>query len=553
MIKKRNSDKDSAKPNIKFDIPTLNSIIKYTLCEYVPNNQLSNLLKLLNKLDLATYNYNPDIQIRLKLALLLCDAIINNQYKDIDIIKSYILQKDPDAMDMFYSLDIAKNSITNSECQYISNAINERLQCWYIYEVKDSIINSLEKLDNDGFLNSYYPVINEVRTQISNLMLNLQNSGSRDGLIQSFNFSNEQFTELIHLIVERYKKPSSVLRTGIRQLNSLLSPGFHSGRVYTIIGGTGKFKSGSLLNIADQIRRYNPQIVPFEDGMRKTILYLTMEDSIYETVGKLYDMYSGVDDRICDMTTDEVINILRENGGFRFTDNDGIDIDIKYYSDLEIRTCDIYAIIQDLANKNKKVICIVLDYLKKIESTKENNGDERLRLSYVSKELKSIAQFLEIPIITAMQLNREGNGILDAAMRDNKQDAANFVGSSNIGSCWSIMEESDVVIFVNPELKKSTDTLYLTFKRFKIRYKKDPTSLDYFNHPFEVGKNIRLVIDIDKEKPASILSLSSDLESVDEKVLEKASSRPRVATMSSNVKNNSVLKSIDITSMVKTA
>ena len=114
-------------------------------------------------------------------------------------------------------------------------------------------------------------------------------------------------------------------------------------------------------------------------------------------------------------------------------------------------------------------------------------------------------------------------------------------------SCWNIFEESDCVILINPELKKSTETLYLTFKRFKIRYKKDPTSLDYFNHPFEIGKNIRLAIDIDKEKPLSILSLSSDLESVDEKILEKVSSRPRVSNMSSNVKDNSVLKSIDLT------
>jgi hypothetical protein len=120
-------------------------------------------------------------------------------------------------------------------------------------------------------------------------------------------------------------------------------------------------------------------------------------------------------------------------------------------------------------------------------------------------------------------------------------------------SCWGIFEESDCVILINPELKKSTDTLYLTFKRFKIRYKKDPTSLDYFNHPFEIGKNIRLAIDIDKEKSVSILSLSSDLESVDEKVLEKVSSRPRVSSMSSNVRDNSVLKSIDLSCMVKSA
>jgi replicative DNA helicase len=432
LIKKRNAP-SSDKLSVKFDIPTLNSLIKYTLCDIISSNQLSNLFKFVNKLDINTYNYSPDIQLRLKLIILLGEAVIDNQYKDLDIIKSYISQKNEDAMKLFDELNINKNSISVSECKFITDAIHEKLQCVYVYEVKDSIIESLEKLDNNGFLNSYYPVINELRNQLSNLMVNLQNSGADDEMIRSFNFSDSQFVNLIHKIVERSKKPTSILRTGIRQLNSLLSPGFHSGRMYTIVAGSGKFKSGTLLNIADQIRRYNPQITPIENGIRKTILYLVLEDSIYETVGKLYDMYSDVDDKISEMTTEEVIMLLREKGRFKFTDNEGIDIDLVYRSDLEIRTCDIYPIIRDLENKNKKVICIILDYLKKIESTKDNNGDERLRLSYVSKELKSMAEFLQIPLITAMQLNREGNGILDAAMRDNKQDVANFVGASNIG------------------------------------------------------------------------------------------------------------------------
>jgi len=35
---------------------------------------------------------------------------------------------------------------------------------------------------------------------------------------------------------------------------------------------TGKFKSGLLLNLADQIRRFNPQIQAVENGVRKTIV-----------------------------------------------------------------------------------------------------------------------------------------------------------------------------------------------------------------------------------------------------------------------------------------
>ncbi len=549
MIKKR-GDHASDKINIKFDIPTLNSIIKYTMCEFVPHAQLTNLTKLLDRIDINTYNYSPDIQSRIKLISALCDATVNLNLKDPQIIESYILEKNPDLNDIVNEIKfVAKNELTSSECRYISQAIDERLQYSYIFSVKDNLISTLEKLGDDGFVTSYYSIVTDLKTQIVQLMSSLQNSGASDGMIQAFNFSNDQFAHLIDVVVQKAKRPASILQTGIRQLNSVLSPGFQSGRLYTILGGTGKFKSGTLLNIADMIRKYNPQIIPVEDGMRKTVLYITCENSIYETIERLFDMYSDIDDNIADKTAEEVIDILKNKGGFKFTDSEGIDIDMRYYSNLDLKTSDIYSLIQDLANDSKKVICVILDYIKRIESAHDNGGDERVRISYASKELKSLAQYFEIPVITAMQINREGNGIIDAAMRENKQDVANFIGTSNVGVCWDLIEESDMVILINLEMRKSTNTLFLSFKRLKIRGKKDPHSLDYFNHPFENEKNIRLAIDVDKEKPVSVLSLSSDLESVDERILEKANSRPRVNNMSSNVKDNSILKSIDLTGM----
>ena len=550
MIRKRNQ---SDKINIQFDIPTLNTIIKYTLCEFVPHSKLMNLTRLLNNIDIDAYNYNQDLQVRIKLITHLCDAVINNNLKDPETIQSYILQRDTDMKEIIDNLGLKSNSLSSSECRYITQAIDERLQYCHIFRVKDELIKTLEKLDDNGFITSYYSVINNIKAQVTNLMSNLQGSDSSDGVIPAFNFSGDNFAHLMDVIVQKARKPSSVLQTGIRQLNAALSPGFQSGRLYTFLAGTGKFKSGTLLNIAIQIRKYNPQILPVEDGMRKTILFITMENSIYETVERIFDMYSTEDDKLCNMTAEEVINVLREQGGFKFTDIEGIDIEMRYYQNMGIKTSDIYAIIQDLANQAKKVICVILDYIKRIDSIAPHNGDERIRISNASKELKSLAQYLEIPVITAMQTNREGNGILDAAMRENKQDVANFVGTANVGVCWDLVEETDVMILINPEVRRSTNSLYLSIKRLKFRGKKDPLSLDYFNHPFAENSTIRLEVDVDRDKPLSILSLSSDLETADEKVLEKMSSRPRVSVISNNSKNNSILKAIDLPGLAKIA
>ena len=175
----------------------------------------------------------------------------------------------------------------------------------------------------------------------------------------------------------------------------------------------------------------------------------------------------------------------------------------------------------NLNNKGFKPICIVLDYIKRIESAHSSNGDERVRMSFVAKELKTIAQYYQLPVITAMQLNREGNSIIDSAMRESKQDVARFVGSSSIGNAWDIIEDSDWVCLINLEMQKSTQRLFLTFKRLKIRGKKMPMATDYFNHPFTNAKNIRLESDVDKEGCLSIMSLANDLESIEEEKDEK--------------------------------
>ncbi len=553
MPKVKRRTENSETLNIKFDIAMLNSLIKYIRCEFISNNQLMNLNKLMRYVDVDTYNYSPDIQEKVKLIKILCEATVTNNLKDENVIISFLLNKDQELEELLKTTSLAPNQLSKSETEFISKAVNERLQYMYVFKEKDTIIELLEKLDNPNQVLSYYAVMNELKGKLSNLLVNIQSSTVGNGLLRSFNFSNDNFEDLMRIIVDKAKRPTSILQTGIRQLNAILSPGFQSGRLYTILGGTGKFKSGTLLNIADQIRLYNPQILPFENGMRKTILFITMENSIEETVLRLYDMYSEVNDELYDKTPEDVIEILQKNGKFMFNDYTGIDIELRYFANLEINTSQIYTIIKELEDAGKQVICVLLDYIKRIESTHDNAGDERTRISYASKELKSLAQFFEIPVITAMQINREGNSIIDAAMRDNKQDVAQFIGTSSVGVCWDLIEESDWVGLINLELQKSTNSLFLTFKRLKIRGKKDPISVDYFNHPFVNEKNIRLAVDVDKDKPVSVISLASDLESIAEKELKDGSVlRPKVAKVNTST-SNSVLKSIEMTGLLKSA
>ena len=515
ITRKGSSQLTSGKVKFNFDVQMLNALIQYTQCEYVARSNLYNLQKLFNYTEPDLYQQEVPIYIRICTLQSILKSMIDLGLTSKDLIRSQLRQDFEPGVEVVDNLSFDKNRLNISECEYIAKFVSEKLQYIEIYQKKDSLINLLRKIDETAdYSVSYYEIITQIKDTVSALMVALQDNTQEQGLLREFAFSTAEAASLLNKLVTKAKQPSAILQTGIRQLNAILSPGFQSGRLYTILGGSGKFKSGTLLNLADQIRRFNPQIIPVENGLRKCVLFITLENSIEETVERLYDMYSGMDADLRNMSTEEVIDTLREEGGLDFRNGGGIDICFRYAGNLEISTADIYGIVTDMNNKGLAPICIVLDYIKRIDSAHNSNGDERVRMSFVAKELKTIAQYYQIPVITAMQLNREGNSIIDSAMRDSKQDVARFVGTSSIGNAWDIIEDSDWVCLINLELQKSTQRLFLTFKRLKIRGKKIPMASDYFNHPFINAKNIRLEPDVDKESTISIMSLANDLESI---------------------------------------
>lgn len=553
LTKRNKLSKNDQKVTMKFDIPMLNMLIKYLMSKLLNKSDINNIYTLFNKVDMDAYSYNQDIFDRITFIKHFTDAQINYNIKDLELIRSFISSKDGEMIELCNTVEWNNDLLNKSEYNYISDNISERLQFIYIFEVKDIIEDKFKKIDKADFI-SYYEIVSELKRDLSQLLVKLQASSLNNGLLKRFSFADESFGELMDLIVQKRKRPTSIVQTGIRHLNAILSPGFQSGRLYTILGLTGKFKSGFLLNIADQIRLFNPQINAVENDCRKTIVFVTLENSIEETIERLFDMYSPIDVEIKDLSTEEVISILRDKGKYVFTDTTGIDIVFYYYSNLEISTADLYSIIQDLEDNNRKVLGLILDYMLQLESIHQNNGDERIRLMYVAKELKALAQYFEIFVLTAMQVNREGNAIIDSAMREDKQDLLNYIGAANIGKCWDIVQESDWMALISIERKISTGQLYLSCKRLKIRGKKDNTVHDYFNHPFTNEKEIRLATDVDKPESLSVISLASELETVNVDELDtRAQVRPK---MNDNKKQkeykdaNKTLYAIDTSSLM---
>jgi replicative DNA helicase len=503
---------DKAKIKVNFDVRTLDMLIRYMLTDTVSIPKISILSSFLNEIDDTKYLENIDIYYRLKVLKIGCNVIFEDKIRDLDMIKFRI--HDANVMPESEMENILRpngGSLNESEANVISKAISDRYRYVIVNRYIPTLMETLDKLDRSTYESSYVDLVFDLKNTMERVMVELDSTETSDGLIKSFNFAdNNKFYDLMDLIVTKAKKPGSVLYTGIKKLNDMLSPGFEGKRLYTFIGGSGKFKSGTLLNIADQIRRFNPQIKPIENGRRKTILFITMENSIEETIERIYDMYSDLEDEMLYKTTDEVIDTLRSKGEFLYSLENGIDIEFRYYGNLEINTNKIRTIIHELRDQKKDTICVILDYLKRIDSVRDHRGDERIRLSFVTKELKNIALDYEIPIITAMQINREGNKILELSELQNDEDPLRGINASNIGNCWDIIEDSDWVSMIN------INGGFLSFKNAKIRGKKidkvyNPNNMsvqnktgtgifvNYFNQPFTNSKCIRVATDVNTD------------------------------------------------------
>lgn len=529
-IKMRNNVRSDKKVSWKFKVETLNLFFKYAVSSETKLPELNKMKKLFDQLDIDTYKFNVDIYNRVQLIRTYLIARCTLMLSDIEAIKMYIVNADKDLSDLVNEMDWSPNQIAPTDARMIAQSIIEKLLYSSIMANKDDIVDGFDKLEH-AEIYSISAEVTKMRELFSQTLTEMQNASIGSGMVRSLSFTDPSYTDTLTTIVAKEQEPGAVLYTGIRQLNAILSPGFQSRRLYTFLGNSGGFKSGTLLNMADQICHFNPQILKDTNNRRKTVLYVTMENSVNETLVRLYDMYSPVGTDLRYATVNDVIKTLHDEGGYPSINEPGIDLHMLYYADMELSTQGIYNIIQNENDSGRDVICLIVDYLKKLDSPRNWNGDERIRLGYVTRELKAIAEFFNIPVITAMQTNREANSIIDAAIREEKTDIARFVGASNVGSAWSIIEESDWVALINREWRKSDNQLYITFNRFKIRGKNDASISPYFNHPFTNEKYIRFLPDVNLPFSQSIRSLASDLEYVDEKRFNRTQDRPKLTML----------------------
>lgn len=479
---------------------------------------LSTTYKLFNNLDYSLYENNEDAKARIWVIRKSLEARFIKDFESDNAIKQYC-KDDPESTEQTDLIvdGIDKIKLTHDESKYLIKAIDDRLQFGYTITLKESYQEILNRIDDGDFKS--YKAVSEDLYDIATSVINIKRNTNSLDSDTTFSLKEEYFENAVTEAVEKAKDKNRVFITGIKRLNTILSPGYQSKRLYTYLAFPAGGKSQILLKAAMDIKKYNGDAKPKDPNKIPTVLFITMENDIDETVERIFNMTVTSDD-IRNYTPKQVIRKLREDGEMKLTDKNNIDIIIKYYANRSIDTNDLYGIIKDLYDDGSEVIALILDYLKRIRPA-EKAPTEKEELKNITNELKTLAKKLDIPVITAQQLNRTASSVVDAAIQAKKEDVTRLVGRDGVAGAWEIIENSDVVIIINQEVKADTGDIYLTFKLLKRRYRSSEDDeklkrLDYFNHPYEAGNTIRLIDDIDLPKSVSLYSLSTQFVAMDD-------------------------------------
>lgn len=500
---------------------------------------VKNINKLFTNIDLTKYSNNEELK-----SYIWCISFISKQWLEgitnIDlIVEGAKRQSDYDNIkeNIIVSSMNDKNIITPPEAKGIFDLISECLQYGYIASLKDEYINLLEDvdLDNPG---AFKELVNRLFL-VSKSLLDIQHNTNLISNKITFNTADlESVREALVQTRNSLQVSNNLLKVGIRRLNTLLSPAYMNGRLYIYAGAVGSGKSVILQKTAIDIRKYNPNFQPKTPGMKPCVLYITMENFFTEVIERLWNM--EFDESITNYSEEEAMNMICDVLGItqvikddvKVKDDTGtsleaqlikepknesnIEIVMKYFSYREISTDDLFTIVQDLREENLEVCALVLDYVKRIAPAVPTPDNEKLELNHIGNELKALAVILDIPVITAHQLNRAAVSVMDGAARQGKTDVLKLVGKEHIGTAWELAEVADWLGLCNITYKPGTNQRYFEInvaKRRRIdQSEAEFAKYTYLAHPFAPNNGLRLLDDINLDKVLSLQSLATDID-----------------------------------------
>ena len=396
------------------------------------------------------------------------------------------------------------NEMSNAEIEWVNGTISETLNNSYVYFNIDRLIQAAMDFKTADYT-SMSKMATALRSIITDIHTEFRRNDARATADAMFSLVPDKFETCMRQFHQELSNPSRKLKTGMMGFNEMTNGGLENQRVYAFFGLPGEGKSTTLLDLAIQLKKYNKDYKPKDPTKRPCVVLLTMENGERETVERLWAMLVDREE-MTHYTVDEVMDILRTEGELYLSDENPIDIIIKYVPGESVDTGYLYTLTEDLEEDGYEVKCMIQDYLRRIKAVYNSNADIRIQYGSIVDEFKIFSILKDIPLVTASQLNRDATKHIDEGRKTNKADLIRLFGRSNIGESQLILENLDAAYFIVPEYDNEGNK-YLGIQKVKSRFF---SMLEAFYQPYTAYSPIKFVEDAFDSKPAYRLTLRNE-------------------------------------------
>lgn len=422
------------------------------------------------------------------------EARVDRRITKVNMVIQYILDKNTNYKDFYNEIikEFIEDPLSVTELNFVVEEISKQLSLISIIKNKKGLQTVLTKFDSEEY-KSPDEILNSIVKECSKMLKDI-----RDAHIEksdtTLDTTQSNFKANIKYALEELRASSNRLDTGFQFLNRMMNGGAENKRVYTFAAPPSGGKSLLALNLALQIKKYNagPKMVQ-KDGSIPIVLFITHENTITETIERLYGITVSSDPLYSSKESDEeIINKISDVIEYDPQVEGDIGIRLHYIPSYQATVNDILQYIEDLEDKGYKVIALIHDYIKKIRPNISRN-EQRLDLAQVVDDFKSIALLKNMPIILLTQVSRMGFSGMEEALKRNNPDALKDSSRTIIGESWGIVENSDwvtIVLRVPVIIQGKIVGYQMSFLNTKAR--KGNQNTHFFFQPFDEKLSLKL-------------------------------------------------------------
>lgn len=498
---------------LRFSVFELDRLISTILNNLVNTRFVMNVRTLFNMFDESSYINDEEKATRVYLIKVMTDLALDSNIQDSPTLLNTI---DFNGKYANHATEVLNNDydaeVSEKESQTLDKKISQLLKFATIEQRSDTLINTINNIKSENYedLESEITIVEDEITAIQKNLKDYRETIDEEN--NSFSLDSPELIGKIAKIIEHEKNPRSTVRTGIKLLNQILQGGWKAGRVYCCMAPMKNWKSGFLLNSAIWAKKYN-NLKPKDPTKKPVVLYLTLENSAAETFVRLAAHCEGNNFNIADQDPTKVFKILAAHNLCNPNNAADVGLEVLYKPNKSVTVADIGVILDDYEKRGMEVVFLVVDYLKRIRPSIITK-DLRIDLGSIADDLHVLAVERDIPILTAMQLNRNAISELDAADSfEKKMVAFGKIGASNVGESIDIPQNVDLTFTMVRTVDTKTNEItgdvesvdkYLSFRIVAARY--NTGDIDSFIHRFKDDNDMKLDEDADAQISRSIIN-----------------------------------------------